>query len=134
MWIPLSKKTIFLWSYMRPELTKRSLEIILKWDGLNRVVVIVDGLRSGAELCEELWRNETIRAIEIAAESDSRVELWVYADNIGNTNHILRVQERALHVEEYGIWLEEDIDLDLDRYFCDRKVALIKISQSRQSF
>ena len=101
---------------MRPELTKRSLEIILKWDGLNRVVVIVDGLRAGAEMYEELWRNETIRAIESTAELDSRVELWVYADNIGNTNHILRVQERALRVEEYGIWLEEDIDLELNRY------------------
>ena len=112
----MSKKTIFLWSYMRPELTKRSLDIILNWDGLKRVVVIVDGLRSGAESNEEFWRNETIRTVESSAEFDSRVELWVYADNIGNTNHILRVQERALLVEEYGIWLEEDIDLELNTY------------------
>ena len=80
------------------------------------MVVIIDGLRSGAESNEELWRNETIRAVENIAEFDSRVELWVYNDNIGNTNHILRVQERALLVEEYGIWLEEDIDLELDEY------------------
>jgi hypothetical protein len=101
---------------MRPELTKRSINIFLQWDDLKQVIVIVDGLRSAAESNEKLWRNETIRAVENIAEIDSRVELWVYDDNIGNTNHILRVQERALFVEEYGIWLEEDIDLELDGY------------------
>jgi hypothetical protein len=65
---------------------------------------------------EKLWRDETIKIVEQIAELNPRVELWVYDENVGNTNHILRVQARALLIEEYGIWLEEDIDLDLNRY------------------
>lgn len=49
---------------MWPELTRHSIDRILKWDGLNKLVVRVDGLRNTASLDEENWRRETISTVE----------------------------------------------------------------------
>ncbi len=109
-------KTVFLWSYIRPELTARTISKILEWGELGSLIVIIDGLRESADKNEAFWRKSTIETVENFALIDSRIDLWIYDKNVGNTNHILRVQLRALAVEEYGIWLEEDIDIDLDAY------------------
>lgn len=111
----MKKKTVFLTSYMRPELTRRSIERILKWNGLNKLVVIVDGLRNTASLDEKIWRRETIKTVE-SFHDQSKVELWVYGTNIGITQHQIRIQKRALEIEEFGIWLEEDMEIDFDMY------------------
>lgn len=101
---------------MRPELTSISISKALAWPDLKRIYIIIDGLRNTANDLEVEWRKETIRVVESAGNSDSRVSLWLYDDNVGNTNHVLRTQKRALEIEDNAIWLEEDIDLDLDRY------------------
>ena len=77
----MKKKTVFLTSYMRPELTRRSIERILKWNGLNKLVVIVDGLRNTASLDEKIWRRETIKTVE-SFYDQPKVELWVYVTKI----------------------------------------------------
>ena len=111
----MKKKTVFLTSYMRPELTRSSIDRILKWDGLNKLIVIVDGLRNTASLNEENWRRETISTVESFCDQ-SKIELWVYGTNIGITQHQMRIQKRALEIEEFGIWLEEDMEIDFDAY------------------
>jgi hypothetical protein len=111
----MKKKTVFLTSYMRPELTRRSIDRILKWDGLNKLIVIIDGLRNTASLDEKNWRRETISAVESYCDQP-KVELWVYGTNIGITQHQIRIQKRALEIEEFGIWLEEDMEIDFDAY------------------
>lgn len=109
-------KTVFLWSYIRPEMTAKTISRIISWNGLKKLIVVIDGLRESAEIEESDWRRQTIEIVERYALIDNRIELWLYSDNIGNTNHILRVQERGLDVDEKGIWLEEDIQLDLEEY------------------
>ena len=111
-----TKHTVYLTSYMRPEMTRRSIESVLKWENLDSLVIIIDGLRSSADSAEIKWRNQTIQLSETLATTHSSVELWVYTDNIGITNHTKRIQGRALERGNSGIWLEEDIDLDLETY------------------
>jgi hypothetical protein len=101
---------------MRPEMTNRSIERAQSWAGLTSLTVIIDGLRKNASVSETQWREETIRVAERHALENTKIDLWVYQDNIGNTNHVIRTQERALGKTEYPIWLEEDIDLDFDKY------------------
>lgn len=111
-----SKHTVYLTSYMRPEMTQRSIESVLQWENLDSLVIIIDGLRTSADLPEIKWRNQTIQVSESIASTNSNVELWVYSDNIGITNHTKRIQGRALEQGNSGIWLEEDIELDLETY------------------
>lgn len=111
----MRKRTVVLTSYIRPEMTKRSIEKISSWKGLNQLVVVIDGLRPGATDQEALWRQETISIVE-SFDSLSNLELWVYSDNIGITEHNLRLQFRSLTLDEFPILLEEDIDLDLDEF------------------
>lgn len=110
-----SQRSVLLTSYMRPELTKRAIENTLKWVGLKKLVVVIDGLRSGANQQEIEWRNQTILVAENLLDS-SKVELWVYDNNVGITEHNLRIQERALASLSNFIWIEEDIDLDFQQF------------------
>lgn len=107
---------MFLTSYMRPEMTKASIEAILQWRDLLNFTIVIDGLRSSANESEARWRNQTIKISEDFCGQNSNMELWVYKDNIGITNHTMRIQGRALETGNSGIWLEEDIDLDLPKY------------------
>lgn len=108
-------KTIFLTSYMRPELTQIAIERIVSWSGLKKLVVIVDGLRPGATEAEEMWRKQVLQVVD-SQQENAKLELWVYDKNIGITEHQIRIQKRALEIEEYGLWLEEDMEVDLDSY------------------
>jgi hypothetical protein len=111
-----SSKTVYLTSYMRPEMTAASIKDILKWESLNKLVVIIDGLRSCASEQEGIWRNQTIGVAETYCKVNAKMDLWVYSSNVGITEHTMRIQGRALESGFSGIWLEEDIGLDLERY------------------
>jgi hypothetical protein len=100
---------------MRPELTKRSIERTINWIGLKKLVVVIDGLRNGANQEEIEWRKDTISVVEKLGPS-SNIELWVYDNNIGITEHNLRIQERALSNLLDFIWIEEDIDIDFQQF------------------
>ena len=111
-----SSKSVYLTSYMRPEMTESSIRDILKWNSLNKLVVIIDGLRSCASEQEIIWRNQTIGIAESYCNVNQKMDLWVYGSNVGITEHTMRIQERALESGFSGIWMEEDIGLDLERY------------------
>ena len=100
---------------MRPNLTRLAIKRALNWSGLKRLIVIIDGLRNGASNDEQIWRRETIEIVE-SFSHETKIELWVYGQNIGVTEHQIRIQKRALQVEEHGIWLEEDMEVDFDTY------------------
>ena len=111
----ISKKpnNVFLTSYMRPEMTESSIKTVLNWNSLDNLVVVIDGLRKDAADSEKEWRKETIRITEKYASSNAKLDLWVYDSNIGITEHTMRIQGRALESGSSGIWLEEDIGLEL---------------------
>lgn len=99
---------------MRPEMTKKAIENILSWSKLDGLTIVIDGLRSFASLDEKQWREETIA---IATKfCSTKVELIVYQDNIGITDHVNRVQKKLLPKYPNAIWVEEDFSLDLESY------------------
>ena len=100
---------------MRPNLTRLAINRALNWSGLKKLIVIIDGLRNSASNDEQIWRRETIEIVE-SFSHDTKIELWVYEQNVGITEHQIRIQKRALQVEEHGIWLEEDMEVDFDAY------------------
>ena len=100
---------------MRPNLTRLAIQRSLNWSGLKNLIVIIDGLRKSASSDEQMWRQETIEVVE-SFSHDSRIELWVYEKNVGITEHQMRIQKRALQIEEHGIWLEEDMEVDFEAY------------------
>ena len=112
----MTNNSVYLTSYMRPEMTKASIEAILQWRGLLNFTIVIDGLRSSANESEVRWRNQTIKLSEDFCAQNSNMELWVYKDNIGITNHTMRIQGRALETGNSGIWIEEDFNLDLAKY------------------
>lgn len=112
----MTNNNVFLTSYMRPEMTRASIEVVLQWRDLLNFTIVIDGLRSSADESEVQWRNQTIKLAEDFCAQNTNMELWVYKDNIGITNHTMRIQGRALETGNSGIWLEEDIDLDLTKY------------------
>jgi hypothetical protein len=112
----INNHDVYLTSYMRPEMTRASIEKVLEWERLGNFTIVIDGLRSSADEAEKQWREETIRIAEEKCSENSNMNLWVYKDNIGITNHTIRIQGRALDSGNSGIWLEEDIDLDLTAY------------------
>lgn len=106
---------VVLWSYMRPEMTKKSIQDITSWNQLKSLTVVIDGLRSTASGLEAEWRNQTIRVSE--EFQSNKVELLVYDKNIGITNHVNRVQQKLLPKYPRAIWVEEDFKLDIANYF-----------------
>ena len=107
---------VYLTSYMRPEMTEASIRDILNWKSLDNLVIVIDGLRKDANQNETRWREKTIQIAEEYAISNSKLDLWVYDSNIGITGHAMRIQGRALESGSSGIWLEEDIGLDLENF------------------
>jgi len=102
---------IFLWSYMRPSLTRSAIRRALEYRYLKKIIVIIDGPRAKASHEELALRLQTIKVVELAAEFDTRVELWVYGDNLeNNTAHIFRTHRRGMEFSHNGIWVEEDME------------------------
>lgn len=108
---------IFLWSYMRPKLTHLAIQRALSYSNLSKLVVIIDGLRIAANDREKILRQNTISTAEEIALQDNRIELWVYGKNLeNNTEHIFRTHKRGLDCSENGIWVEEDMDCDYEKF------------------
>jgi hypothetical protein len=99
---------------MRPELTEKSIQNILKWNQLKSLTVVIDGLRNSANAAEQKWRTITIEVCE--RFKDEKIDLIVYDKNIGITDHVNRVQKRILPVKPDSIWVEEDFELNLNEY------------------
>lgn len=108
-------QSVLLTSYMRPELTKRSLDRIINWPGLKKLVVVIDGLRPEASEEEKRWREMTIDVVDKYRKSE-KLEFWCYSTNVGMTEHYIRLQERVMSEDPDTIWVEEDIDLDFDKF------------------
>lgn len=111
----IATHSVLLTSYMRPELTKRTLDRTINWSGLKKLIVVIDGLRLDANEEEKKWRELTIEVVENYKKSE-KLELWCYTTNIGMTEHYLRIQERVMNEDPDTIWIEEDIDLDFDKF------------------
>lgn len=92
-------------------MTLRTATKLLKWPDLTRLRIVVDGLRYLAPEQEILWRNKTIHCAEKIAMKDARVQIEVFNENIGFTNHSLRVQKLIFKDVNSGIMLEEDNDI-----------------------
>lgn len=107
--------SVLLTSYMRPELTKRSIDRTVNWPGLKKLIVVIDGLRPGANEEEKRWRELTIDVVDKYVISD-KLEFWCYETNVGMTEHYLRLQERVMNEDPETIWIEEDIDLDFNKF------------------
>jgi hypothetical protein len=99
---------------MRPEMTQKSILQILKWEKIEKLTVVIDGLRNNASTTEEQWRAETIRVSEELCSE--KVDLLVYDTNIGITDHVNRVQRKILPESPNTIWVEEDFELNLNLY------------------
>lgn len=107
--------TVLLTSYMRPELTARTIERTISWPGLRKLIVVIDGLRPGASETEKNWRDLTIEVVDKYKEPN-KLEFWCYTENVGMTEHYLRLQERVMREDPETIWIEEDIDLNFDGF------------------
>ena len=102
---------------MRPKLTSIAIKNALTYSKLKRLVVIIDGLRFKANSEEESLRLETIKVAENEGWHDSRIEIWVYPDNLeSNTDHIIRTHRRGLEISENSIWVEEDMKTDYEQF------------------
>lgn len=102
---------------MRPKLTSIAIKNALTYSKLKKLVVIIDGLRFKANSEEESLRLETIKVAENEGWHDSRIEIWVYPDNLeSNTDHIIRTHRRGLEISENSIWVEEDMKTDYEQF------------------
>jgi hypothetical protein len=111
---------------MRPEMTLRTALKLLEWSDLSRLRIVIDGLRYFASADEGFWRDETITYAEKIAETDSRVEVKVFSQNIGFTNHSLRVQKLIFKNANSGIMLEEDNDIsEIGLNFLQKSISTV---------
>lgn len=110
-----SMRPVLLTSYMRPELTKLAIERVIQWDQLSKLTVVIDGLRPNADSQEKFWRNATISLVE-NFDNQEKLDLWVYDENVGITEHNLRLQERVMNIDSSTIFIEEDMLIDLGEY------------------
>lgn len=101
-------RNVLLYAYQRPELTLQSCIAILNWAKLERLVITIDGLRIGASEQEARWRDETIQICRNLALSFAQVEVKVWKDNPGLTNHILRSLRYVFNSYGSVIAVEDD--------------------------
>ena len=99
---------VLLYAYQRPELTQQACLSILDWPELERLVITIDGLRLSADLEEKSWRDQTIQTCINLAMSDERIELKIWPDNPGLTNHIFRSLSYVFEFTDSLIAVEDD--------------------------
>lgn len=104
----LNPTHVLLYAYQRPELTKQVCLSLLDWPELERIVITIDGLRSSAGIDEREWRQQTIQISLDLAKLDNRIEVRVWDDNPGLTNHILRSISYVLECTDSLIAIEDD--------------------------
>jgi hypothetical protein len=100
--------TVILYSYRRPEMTKKAIQDITEWPRLGRLYVSIDGERSNCSDEERFWRKQVIDVAEVAAEKNSKIHPVIWNDNLGLTDHSLRIMRKALGQARSFIAVEED--------------------------
>ena len=101
-------QSVILFAYRRPELTESAIKRILEWNNLDRLIVSVDGLREDRKERESIWRLDTIRRSELLAQSNSKIDLYIWDKNQGSGMHGIRAMRKAFNFSESIISLEED--------------------------
>jgi hypothetical protein len=100
--------SVILYSYRRPEMTKKAIERITGWPRLGKLYVSIDGVRENSSEEERLWRREVVKVSEKAAELNSKVIPVVWEINQGLTNHAIRIMQKVVQEVEFLIAVEED--------------------------
>jgi hypothetical protein len=103
---------IAMTSYQRPEMTYRSLSELLKLEGVQKIHLFVDGLRSTANNSEKEWREQTISVCEKMAKSTSKIELIVWKSNIGIVENSKRSFTPLFENFSEIIVIEEDVQFN----------------------
>ena len=104
----MSEPSVILYSYRRPQQTSDAIERLLNWENLGKLYVSIDGLRYSASVEELIWRQETIRIAERAAERNPNVIPVVWDQNDGLTAHSIRIMDKVFHHHKSTFSLEED--------------------------
>jgi hypothetical protein len=104
----MSEPSVILYSYRRPQQTADAIERLLNWENLGKLYISIDGLRYSASGEESIWRQETIRIAERAAEKDSNVIPVVWDKNDGLTAHSIRIMNKVFEHHKSTFSLEED--------------------------
>lgn len=102
------KPSVILYSYRRPQQTAEAIERLLDWDNLGNLYISIDGIRVSAPSEEVVWRQETIRVAERAAEMNSSVIPIIWEQNNGLTAHGIRIMTKVFQVDNAVFSLEED--------------------------
>jgi hypothetical protein len=104
----MSEPSVILYSYRRPQQTADAIERLLNWENLGKLYISIDGLRYSASGEESIWRQETIRIAERAAEKNSNVIPVVWDQNDGLTSHAIRIMSKVFQTHKSCLSLEED--------------------------
>jgi len=106
--MPENLFSVILYSYRRPEMTKKAIERLLTWPKLKRLYVSIDGEREFCSDEEKSWRKEVIKFAEIAAQANSKVTPVIWEVNRGTTDHAIRIMGKVLESVDFFIAVEED--------------------------
>lgn len=130
-----SNATVVLFSYMRPELTQEAIKNLLNWQNLSRLIVSIDGLRESADENEKIWRTQTIEVSKLLALQFKKIEVIVWEENKGLTNHAIRAFNLAFENSDNVISTEEDIEISMGGLdFLDFHTSSKKTPQIASSF
>jgi hypothetical protein len=102
------KPSVILYSYRRPQQTSEAIERLLNWENLGKLYVSIDGLRYSASSEESVWRQDTIRVAERAAEKNPSIIPVVWEQNNGLTAHAIRIMSKVFQHHTSTFSLEED--------------------------
>jgi hypothetical protein len=105
---------VLLYSYRRPNLTQDAINRLLEWNNLEKLYISVDGLQIGSSSEERMWRLETISVSAEARKNSSKIELLIWEENTGLTDHANRALKHVFATHSKVISLEEDNLISVD--------------------
>ena len=105
---------VLLYSYRRPNLTQEAINRLLEWNNLEKLYISIDGLQVGSSSEEREWRLETISVSTEARKNSSKIELLIWEENTGLTNHANRALKHVFANHSKVISLEEDNLISVD--------------------
>lgn len=86
---------VVFWAYSRPEFTKINLERLIAQPFVRKLYIAHDGVRAYADDFE-IHSHKLVRDLLTKTEFPQKVELLIYDQNIGLTQHMFRVSRRIL--------------------------------------
>jgi hypothetical protein len=104
----MSELGLILYSYRRPQQTFEAIERLLNWKNIGTLYISIDGLRYSASSEELVWRQETIRIAEQAAENNPNIIPVIWEKNEGLTAHSIRIMSKVFQQHKGVFSLEED--------------------------